>query len=74
MNTVSNLFINIGIFKNYDDTSHASYVNQSISTSKIASWITTLDNYRKGITKDVDSSLLGDTNAMTVLSKLNQYT
>lgn len=73
MNTVSNLFINIGIFNNYDDSTHASYVNQSISTTKIASWITTLTNYRQGITKDVDVNLATDANAMIALSKLNQY-
>ena len=42
MSTVSKLFINIGVFKNLNDPTHADYVDQSISTTKIANWLTTL--------------------------------
>lgn len=42
MNTVSNLFVNIEKFKSQNDVTNAAYVNQSISTDKISSWLTTL--------------------------------
>ena len=51
------MFTNIELFQAYDDPTTINYVNQSISTNKIATWITTLQSYKQGITKDVFSSI-----------------
>ncbi len=74
MNTVSNLFTNINTFKNLNDPTHASYINQTISTQKISTWLATLEQYKVGIIKDVDVNLTTDANAVNALNKLNQYT
>lgn len=74
MNTVSNLFIDIATFKTYNDATNAAYVDQTISSTKIASWLTVLENYKIGVTDDVDTGLVTDINALVALSKLNMYT
>lgn len=42
MNTVSNLFVNIATFKTLNDPTNAAYVDQTISSTKMASWVTVL--------------------------------
>ena len=49
MNTVSNLFINIGVFKNFNDATHADYVDQTVSTTKIATWLTTPQIFKSNL-------------------------
>jgi len=67
------MFSNIETFQAYDNPTTAYYVNQSISTDKIASWIVTLESYKTGVTKDVFNSISTDANAMISLSKLNSF-
>lgn len=74
MNTVSKLFINIDLFKQYNDVNNAKYVNQTISSEKINNWLAQLQKRRIGKTKDVDSSLATSANAMVALQVFNGFT
>lgn len=64
MNTVSNLFINIDLFKEYNDATNTKYINQQLSSTKIATWLVELENRKIGKTKDVVSGILTAENAM----------
>lgn len=74
MNTVSNLFINIDLFKEYNDATNTKYINQQLSSTKIATWLVELENRKIGKTKDVVSGILTAENAMQAIQYLNDFT
>ena len=73
MTTVSNLFTNINTFNDYQDSTSSNYVDEAISRQKILDWNETVNNYRLGITKDVDPLLSTDDSPTVALTKMNQY-
>lgn len=73
MGTVSNIFTNINKFNDYEDSTSSNYVDATLSNQKILTWNTTVNNYRLGITKDVDPLLSTDDSPTVALSKMNEY-
>lgn len=71
MGTVSNIFTNINTFNNYENSTNTNYVNEQLSRQKILTWNTTVNNYRLGITKDVDPLLSTDDSPTVALGKMN---
>ena len=71
MGTVSNIFTNINTFNIYENSTNANYVNEQLSRQKILTWNTTVNNYRLGITKDVDPLLSTDDSPTVALGKMN---
>lgn len=74
MNTVSELFVNIDLFNEYDDSTNDKYIDQTISQDKISEWLGVLADYRDGIEKDNDPLLTTDANCMYALDHMNEYT
>ena len=58
MTTVSNLFTNTQTFLDMQTTGNTKYVDLTIATSKILSWMTAMNNYGLGIYLDADSGVL----------------
>lgn len=52
MRTVTDLFTNISTYFDYDNPSSTSYIDLSISTSKLNTWLTEIEKYRLGINID----------------------
>ena len=72
MQTVSDLFTNIQTYYDYNDPTNVKYINASLSTAKIESWIYTMEQYRLGVYIDANPSLTTYDNANYVLTKFNQ--
>lgn len=73
MNTISGLFGQITTFNQMRNTSSASYIDLTNSTTRISNWITTVGNYKDG---KFDDSLTGDStvsNPLIAIDRLNGY-
>lgn len=57
MKTVTNIFTNIQIYFDYQDSASINYIDPTFSTTKIQNWINAMQKYKLGIYKDSDISL-----------------
>ena len=73
METVSDLFVNIELFNEYDDSTNDKYIDQTLSQTEISDWIDKLEDLKIGKSRDDDPLITGDQNPMVALEKLNQY-
>ena len=73
MDTVSQLFVNIDLFNEYEDSTSDKYIDQALSQTEITTWVATLTDRRDGVTKDVDVALTTDANAMHALENMVGY-
>lgn len=74
MGTVTNLFELIKKYYDYENQMSTSYIDKKISTGKIASWMLTVQNYKKGIYIDYDPTVTTDDNPNYSINRLNSYT
>jgi hypothetical protein len=74
METISQLFTKIGTLNQMRNTSSSTYVDLTISTTKLANWKTIIGNYKNGVYKDAANTLVSRSNPDVALYNLNGYT
>ena len=60
METVSDLFVNIELFNEYDDSTNDKYIDQTLSQTEISDWIDKLEDLKIGKSRDDDPLITGD--------------
>ena len=74
MKSVTDLFTNIQLYYDLEDSASINYVDKTLSNAKIQGWIDTLQKYRNGVYIDSNPALTTDANPNVAIQKLNTFT
>jgi hypothetical protein len=74
MSTVEALFTDILTYFDYTNQLSNNYINLGICSSKIAGWVSAMENYRLGVFVDANPSVTSSDNPNYAISQLNLYT
>jgi len=74
MKTVGDLFADINVFFNMQNSTNPIFIDKTYSTTKIQNWINAMEKYRLGIYEDAPITLSNEDNPKIALQNLNLFT